>query len=137
MNYMTRRNNELSYFDPFFSDFFTSFDKESKLLKSDIKETNTDYIIDVEVPGLNKEDIKISLEDKYLTIKVSSKKENKESNVKYVHKEIFNGEATRSYYVGEVKEEDIKASFNNGILTITFTKEAYNNKVEKKYISIN
>ena len=120
--------------DPFFG-LFEGFSK-SDVLKSDIKESKDDYIIEVEVSGFNKSDIKLSLEDKYLTL--SASKESKvEDGIKYIHKERVSGTYKRSYFVGDVSIEEVKASINDGILTIKIAKDSFNKKEKAKYIEIN
>lgn len=140
-NYANKRN-QLDLFeddDPFFSSFFNMFSKDSgnRLLKADIKETDKDYMILMDVPGLDKKDIKIALEQKYLTITATTSKEENDENSKYLRKERFYGTSSRSFYVGDIEQKDIKASFLNGVLTITLPKENYREAEEKKYIDIN
>lgn len=128
MMLVPRRNFDL--FDDFFDDNF--FNKKDKnLMKTDIKEKKEKYIIEMDLPGFEKENIKLELNNGYLTI--SGKQENKidEEEEKYVHKERFYGECTRSFYVGDnIKEEDIDAEFKNGILKIDIPK-----KEEQKELS--
>jgi len=128
MMLVPRRNFDL--FDDFFDDNF--FNKKDKnLMKTDIKEKKDKYIIEMDLPGFEKENIKLELNNGYLTI--SGKQENKidEEEEKYVHKERFYGECTRSFYVGDtIKEEDIDAEFKNGILKIDIPK-----KEEQKELS--
>lgn len=139
-NYLNRRNNDLDLFeddDPFFANFFNVFSKDgSKLMKTDIKETEKAYVILIDVPGFDKKDIKLSLDNKYLTITATSAKEEKENNSKYLRKERFYGTCSRSYYVGDIEQKDIKASFENGVLSINIPKQEYQKAEEKKYIEI-
>lgn len=104
------------------------------LLKSDIKENDENYILEIEVPGFNKSDITISFEDKNLIVKASYKKD---ENVKYLLSERIPGTYSRSFYVGDVKAEHIKASFENGLLTITIDKSSYKEQEKTKFIEIN
>ena len=136
---MVPRKNGFDIFDEVFNDpFFTK--KESKLMKTDVREKDGNYVLDIDLPGYNKEDIKIDLTDGYLTVtaKREENKEEKEHHNTYIYKERFFGECSRSYYAGEnVKEEDIKAIFKNGTLEITFPKEDVKKLDEgKKYIEI-
>ena len=134
-NYLVHRNNDLidEAFDSFFRPFYV--DSESSYMKTDIKETDKDYVLDVEMPGFDKKDISVNLEDGYLT--VCAKKENSEKEDKdglYLKKERIVS-CSRSYYVGELNEEDIKAKYENGLLKLDFPK--YQEKVpEKKRIAI-
>ena len=136
---LPRRRNEFDLFDEMFNDpFFTR--GESKLMKTDIKEKGDKYLLEVDLPGYEKENIKIEIDDGYLTVHASMNKDVDESdkNSKYVHKERYVGECSRSFYVGEdINEEDIKASFKNGTLKIELPKKDQK-KLEdsKKYIDI-
>ena len=108
------------------------------MLRTDIKETENSYIIETEVPGLKKEDIKISLDHNYLTIIATRKEEKDEKeNNKYLHKERFTGTYKRSFYVGEINKDSISAKFDNGMLTITLTKEDPKVTDSKHMIEIN
>ena len=133
-----RRKNEFDLFDEMFNDpFFTR--GENKLMKTDIKEKGDKYLLEVDLPGYEKEDIKIEIEDGYLTVHASMNKNVEESDKdsKYVHKERYVGNSSRSFYVGDnVKEEDIKATFKNGTLKLTFPKDKQEKQDEKKYIDI-
>lgn len=119
--------------DPFFTEH------ESKIMKTDIKEKTDKYLIGIELPGYQKENIKIDVEDGYLTVhaEINSDNEEKEEG-KFVRRERYVGSCSRSFYVGnEVKSEDIKASFKNGILKIEVQKKEYKKELpEKKYIQI-
>ena len=119
--------------DPFFTR------GENKLMKTDIKEKGDKYLLEVDLPGYEKEDIKIEIEDGYLTVHASMNKNIDESDKdsKYVHKERYVGECSRSFYVGEdIKEEDIKASFKNGTLKLELPKKEMKKEDSKKYIEI-
>lgn len=137
MMMIPRKRNEFDLFDSMFEDPFFER-KENKWMKTDIKEKGNNYIIEVDLPGYEKDNIQIEMENGYL--KVSAKVENsneEEEEEKYIHKERFYGECSRSFYVGDnVKEEDVKASFKNGILTLTVPKEEQKKLDEKKYIQI-
>lgn len=136
--YMIPRRNNFDLFDDIFKDpFFTN--DETKIMKTDIKEKKDKYIIDVDLPGYDKENIKIDVEDGYLTIHatINSNTEEKEEG-KFVRKERYVGSCSRSFYIGnEVKEDDIKASFKNGTLTVEVAKKEENKKLpNKNYIPI-
>ena len=138
MMMIPRRNNDFDLFGDMFRDpFFT--DDESKIMKTDIKEKKDKYIIDIDLPGYEKENITMSVEDGYLTVNatVNSNKEEKEEG-KFVRKERYMGSCSRSFYVGEAAEsEDIKASFKNGTLKIEIPKKDEKKELpEKKYIPI-
>ena len=123
------RRNSFDLFDDFFEDDFFPR-KERNLMKTDIKEKKDKYLLDIDLPGFEKENINISLENGYLNIeaKVDDKKEN-DDDEKIVRKERFYGECSRSFYVGDqIKEEDIKAEFKNGILKIEVPKKEIEDK---------
>ena len=137
-----RRNNATSLFDdmfndpffrdPFFTTPFRSFSGNS-LMKTDISEKNGEYHFEIDLPGFNKEDISAELTDGYLTVtaKKGASEDEKDADDNYVRRERYYGECSRSYYVGKnVTEEDIKASFHNGLLKITVPKEVQ--KIEEK-----
>ena len=108
-------------------------------MKTDIKEKKDKYLIDIELPGYEKENIKIDVEDGYLTVhaEIDSNKEEKDEG-KFVRKERYMGSCSRSFYVGdEVKSEDIKASFKNGMLKLEIPKKEEQKELpEKKYVEI-
>lgn len=138
MMMIPRKRNEFDLFDDMFGmdPFFER--KEMKLMRTDIKEKGNNYIIEIDLPGYEKEDIEIELEKGYLKVSAKTTKETDNSeDEKYIHKERFYGECSRSFYVGEnLKEEDIKAAFKNGILTLTVPKDQPKKIEEKKYIQI-
>ena len=136
---MIPRRNHFDLFDEMFRDpFFEG--SESKVMKTDIKEKKDKYIIDIDLPGYEKEDIKMEISDGYLTVHASVNKEvdDEKEKGKYVRKERYVGECSRSFYIGEnVSEDEIKAKFKNGTLTIEVPKKDDKKELpEKKYIPI-
>ncbi len=136
---MIPRRNHFDLFDEMFRDpFFEG--TESKVMKTDIKEKKDKYLIDIDLPGYEKENIKMEISDGYLTVHASVNKEvdDEKEKGKYVRKERYVGECSRSFYVGEnVKEEEIKAKFKNGTLTIEVPKKDEKKELpDKKYIPI-
>lgn len=111
-------------FDSMFDD--SRFFNKSAVMKTDVSLKDGQYLLDMELPGFNKEDIHIDLKDGYLNISASRNVNNEEKDDKgnIVRQERYNGSCSRSFYVGDVKEEDIKASYQNGELKITFPEEA-------------
>ena len=109
----------------YLNDYFTLIDspllKEREYMKTDVREYQNKYIMEIDLPGLRKEDISINYENGYLTIKAAKNIELKTEV--YVRRERFYGEVKRSFYIGEKKETDIKANYESGILTISFPKE--------------
>ena len=111
------------------------------LMKTDIKEMDNGYELEIDLPGFKKDEIKAELNNGYLTVSAAKgldeDKEDKKTG-KYIRRERYAGACQRSYYVGEdITEEDIKASFEHGILTLFVPKKEAKPAVEeKKYISI-
>lgn len=135
---MIPRRNNFDLFDDLFKDpFFTNH--ENKVMKTDIKESENGYAIVVDLPGYDKENIKIDVEEGYLTIHASICEEDKEeSNGKFVRRERYFGECSRSFYVGEkIETEDVKATFKNGTLKLEIPKKETKKEItEKKYVQI-
>ena len=125
-------------FDDFFDDeFFPKHEflpkKERNLMKTDIKETKDGYKLDIDLPGFEKENINLSLDNGYLNVHAKVEKEDKDESKTYVRRERFTGEVSRSFYVGEdIKEDEVKASFKNGILTLEVPKLSLEDKKQDK-----
>ena len=139
MMLVPRRDFDL--FDDFFNDpFFKGGERHSHpLMKTDIKEIEDDYIIDIDLPGFDKKDIQIDVENGYLNINAKSENSNDdEEKGKFIRRERYYGECSRSFYIGEdVHEDDIKATFKNGILSLDVPKvKEEEKKTEKKFIEI-
>ncbi len=130
-------HNTFDLFDPFFDDFFQD-SHVNELMKTDITDEGDHYELQVEVPAVKKENIKLSLEDGYLTISASYHENNdSEKKGKYIRKERHSGEMARSFYVGkDVDEEDVSASLNNGVLTLDIKKPETKVVDKKKFIEI-
>ena len=137
-------------FDDFMEDFafpaFSDIDKKlygkhaNNLMKTDVKETDTGYEVDIDLPGFKKDEITMRLEDGYLTINAAKglDKEEKNEKGKFVRRERYAGNLSRSFYVGEnVTEQDIHPKYENGILSFRVPTEDQKAVEEKKhYISI-
>ena len=92
---------------------------------TDVKEFDDKYQLDMELPGFNKEDVKVELKEGYLIISAerNDKKDESDNDVKYIRKERYYGKMSRRFYVGkDVTKDDIKAKFTNGILTLDIPK---------------
>lgn len=132
------RKNSFDLFDDFFDeDFFPTHEflprKGRNLMKTDIKEKKDKYLLDIDLPGFEKENINLSLKDGYLNIHAKvNKEEKKDDDERFVHQERFYGECSRSFFVGEdIKEEDIQAEFKNGILKVEIPKKQIENKAQE------
>ena len=145
-------------FDRFYQDPWFGFnnrewkDMEKKLyghraqnvMSTDIKETETGYEMEIDLPGFRKDEVSVELNEGYLTISAAkgldkneaeSEEEAKKGN--YIRRERYSGACQRSFYVGEeLTQEDIKASFSQGILTLTIPKKEAKQVEKKKYIEI-
>ena len=112
----------------------------NQLMKTDIREHEQGYELDIDLPGFKKEDLKAELKEGYLTIEAHTDRneDEKGKNGKYIRRERYSGSCSRTFYVGEdITEEDIKAKFEDGILKLSIPKKQPQPKVEqKKYISI-
>ena len=135
---MVPRKNNFDLWEDIFKDPFFNYD-DNKIMKTDIKDHKDSYSIIVDLPGYEKDNIKIDINDGYLTIDAieSSNEEEKEKG-KFVRKERYYGECKRSFYVGEeIEAEDVKASFKNGTLKLVVPKKESKKEIEnKKYIQI-
>ena len=136
-------------FDDFMDDAFERnffggrnplYGKHSKnLMKTDVKETETGYELDIDLPGFKKDEISAHLEDGYLTVSAAKgvDKDEKDNEGRYIRRERYSGSMTRSFYVGNaVTEEDIKAKYEDGILSLSIPKKDPKDVEAKKYIAI-
>ena len=136
-----------SLFDEFFDEFarparkVTGYSNQTPaIMRTDVKESETGYELDIDLPGFKKEDVQAQLKDGYLTITASTNKdqEQKDETSKYIRRERYYGTCSRSFYVGEdINQEDIKAKFEDGILKVAVPKKEAQPKVEEnKFITI-
>lgn len=143
-----------SLFDEFMKDFPFYDDKDMKkaerklygrrgknMMKTDVKEKKDSYILEMDLPGFTKDEVKVSLEDGYLTISAAKgldQDEQEKKSGRYIRRERYAGACERTFYMGtEVTEEDIKGEFQHGILKLTIPKKEVKPAVpEKKYITI-
>ena len=113
--------------------------RADQIMKTDVKEKDTEYEVDIDLPGFKKEDVKAELKDGYLTIRAAKgvDREEKKEDGKYIRKERYSGNMSRSFYVGKnVTQEDIHAKFEDGILKLTVPKKEAKKAEEKSYITI-
>lgn len=141
MNFITR--NADPFFGALLDDFFggeVSPREGSLAMRTDIVSTKDNYLITVEIPGVKKEDINLSLKDRYLTVTVTNKPEEKaegeEKEKKYLRAERSYGTSSRSFYIGDATEGDFNANYENGVLSIEFAKKAFKHEEEPRMIAI-
>lgn len=123
-------------FDDFFDDDFMRsmwnrrnplYGKHAKnLMKTDVRETDTTYEVDIDLPGFKKDEIDVDLKDGYLTISAAKglDKDEKDKKGKYIRQERYAGALRRSFYVGDIESKDVYAKYEDGILKISLPKEA-------------
>ncbi|WP_367924172.1 Hsp20/alpha crystallin family protein [uncultured Ruthenibacterium sp.] len=120
------------FMDPFNDPFFTSsrnalYGKHSKnLMKTDVRETDGSYELDIDLPGFKKDEISAEIRDGYLTVSAAKglDKDQSDKEGRYIRRERYAGQCSRSFYVGEgVTEQDINAKFEDGILRLSIPKK--------------
>ena len=129
---------------PFESEFFGRKNplygkRAQNIMKTDIRETDEGYELDIDLPGFKKEEINAKLENGYLTVTASKglDKDKQDKKGKYIRQERYAGSMSRSFYVGEnLRQEDIKAKDEHGILKLCLPKEQPKAVEENKYIAI-
>jgi HSP20 family protein len=125
-----------SIFDDFYNgEFFPAFNETANPIKADIKETDKEFIIEAEMPGLKKKDINLKLDDNTITISVEKNEEKSEEKDNYVRKERSYGSYSRSFYIENIRTDDINAEYKDGILKVNLPK-AEEVKEEAKKIEI-
>ena len=113
--------------------------REKNLMKTDVRETEGTYELDIDLPGFKKENVQAELKDGYLTISASKglDKDEKDKEGRYIRQERYSGTCQRCFYVGEaVTQEEIHAKFEDGILKLSIPKKDAKAVDEKKYIAI-
>ena len=141
-NYLTnynRSNSPFDFIDSAFDDLFRPlfYDEKLDAMKTDIRETKDAYILDVEMPGFEKSEISMDVENGYLTIRAekSEKDEEDKKEHRYVRKER-SVSCQRSYYIGDADEDSIKAKYDKGVLTVTLPKKEEKKPEGKRSIAI-
>ena len=123
-------------FDDFFSDPFEMMMPQSRnplygkhaknLMKTDVRETENSFEVDMDLPSFKKDEVNLELKDGYLTVSADKAldKDKKDNEGRYIRQERWSGSCSRSFYVGDtVKPEDVHAKFENGILQIALPKQ--------------
>mgnify|MGYP001023249737 CR=1 FL=1 len=115
------RNRNRDFYDSFFDDFLPDA-YEGKLMKVDIRESDTAYILDIEIPGVKKEDIRLITNDDILTINVKREELMTDNNEKYLRKERKFGSMSRSFTIKDIDKDNISAKYLDGILSVNIPK---------------
>lgn len=121
-----------------FDDFFNGFNmapmwngrnplygkRAKNLMKTDVRETENSYELDVDLPGFKKDEVKVALQDGYLTISAAKglDKDEEDQKGRYIRQERYAGACSRSFYVGDVKPEEVAAKYAHGVLKISLPK---------------
>ena len=124
-------------FDDFFNDDFMNFPvwssrnplygkRAKNLMKTDVRETENTYELDIDLPGFKKDEISVELKDGYLSISAAKglDKDEKDKKGKYIRQERYAGSCSRSFYVGDIESKDVSAKYEDGILKISVPKES-------------
>ena len=109
------------------------------MMKTDVRETEDSYLVDIDLPGFKKDEVKVELKDGYLTVSAAKglDKDEQDKKGRYIRQERYAGTMSRSFYVGEgVKPEDLHAKYEDGILQVTVPKEAPKAIPASTYIAI-
>lgn len=129
----------------FAKDFFPAknplYGKHAKnMMKTDVRETDEGYEVDIDLPGFKKDEVNVQLNDGYITISAAKgldKDEKDKKTGKYIRRERYAGSMSRSFYVGaDVKQEDIHAKYESGILQLTIPKKDSKAIEQDNYIAI-
>lgn len=135
-------------FDEFFTDPFAAVNAEvnnrlygknaKNLMKTDIKEKQSSYELAIDLPGFKKDEISIDLSNGYLTIQAAKglDKDEQDKDGRYIRRERYAGSMSRSFYVGDVKPEDVSAKFEDGILKLDLPKAGQRRLPENNRICI-
>lgn len=119
-------------FDQFFrEDFFAPFTSVGNSFRVDLQETDDAYVIKADLPGISKENITLGFANDYLTIAAKRNDEIEENKNNYLRRERHYGEFSRSFYIRNVREENIDAEFKDGVLTVSLPKKEKNITVNK------
>jgi HSP20 family protein len=122
-NDLTVKNDVFDLFEDFFNEPF-GFVASAHPIKADVRETDREYIVEADMPGVRKEDIRLELYDGILTIGVEHNEQTDEQRENYIRKERRYGSCSRNFQVDGVKQEDVTAKYNDGVLTVNLPKSA-------------
>ena len=123
-------------FDEFFGNAFDDYMKDTQralygkhsknLMKTDVKETEESYEVDIDLPGFQKDEVSLDLKNGYLTVSAAKglDKDEEDKKGRYIRQERYAGSCSRSFYVGDIRPEDIKAKYEAGVLRLSVPKES-------------
>ena len=96
-----------------------------EMMKTDVRETEDSYVLDIDLPGFQKDEISVELQNGYLTIQAAKglDRDQKDQEGRYIRQERYSGTCSRSFYVGDVQPEEINAKYDSGILMLTLPKK--------------
>lgn len=124
-------------FEGFFNDrYFPGLYKNSAQMKVNVKENENEYVLEAELPGIKKEDVKLQIDDDRLTISVEKNEETDEEKDNYIRRERSSSSVTRSFTIPNVEIDNVNAKFENGLLFITLPKKQ-EKAIKGKQIEIN
>ena len=122
---LANREVNRNYLNPFSDDFFRAFfegEPETRPLKVDVVDKGDHYLLEADLPGVNKEDVRVSIDEGVLTIAAETRQEKEEKDRNYVYHERRYGRACRSFNLDGIKESDIAAEYKDGVLKLTLPK---------------
>ena len=140
--------NLMDVFDDFDRNFFRGFGNIDRalygkhaqnMMKTDVRETDNSYELDIDLPGFKKDEINVQLDNGYLSISAAKglDKDEEKKNSKYIRRERYAGAMSRTFYVGDnLTQQDIKAKFENGILKISVPKKDVQQVAQNNHIAI-
>ena len=108
-------------------------ERRSDLMRCDIRESEEAFVLEIDIPGCARDKIKAYVEKEYLTVEADFRRE---ETMKVTRRERYAGQCQRRFYVGDVKTEDLKASYRDGVLILTIPKKAYEKAAEERRIAI-
>lgn len=130
---------DFASFDPFSASDALYGKHARALMKTDIRETDNSYELDIDLPGFKKDELQLHLQDGYLTVSAAKglDKDEKDKEGHYIRRERYAGQCSRSFYVGEnITEEDVHAKFEDGILRLSIPKKDAPKLPERRVIAI-
>ena len=131
--------NKPSFWEDFFGSNWYNEPYSNGFMRSDVSKRKGNYVFDIDIPGYSKEDIQVKLDKGYLTVMVEYHQSNSTdtADYEYLHQERYNGQYTRSFYVGCPDDTKATATYHNGVLTVVIPEVTQEEIDKTKYITIN